>query len=59
MKDIQAGRIAERSCVVCTLTGHGLKDPDIAIRMGGKDLLTVEADLESVRQAIAANIVIK
>ncbi|NIN34160.1 MAG: pyridoxal-phosphate dependent enzyme, partial [Gammaproteobacteria bacterium] len=27
MKDIKSGKIPEGSCVVCTLTGHGLKDP--------------------------------
>jgi len=31
MRDIQSGKIPENSCVVCTLTGHGLKDPDTAI----------------------------
>jgi len=28
-----AGRITENSVVVCTLTGHGLKDPDNAIKV--------------------------
>jgi threonine synthase len=31
IKDLAAGRIPAGSTVVCTLTGHGLKDPDTAI----------------------------
>lgn len=31
IKDIEAKRIRAGSTVVCTLTGHGLKDPDTAI----------------------------
>ena len=31
LRDLEAGKIANDSCIVCTLTGHGLKDPDIAI----------------------------
>jgi len=32
MKDIVAKKIKAGSRIVCTLTGHGLKDPDVAIR---------------------------
>jgi threonine synthase len=28
MRDIKSGKIPEGSTIVCTLTGHGLKDPD-------------------------------
>ncbi len=35
LREIQAGRIGSGSTVVCTLTGHGLKDPDMAIEQGG------------------------
>lgn len=31
MKDINLGKIKSGSRIVCTLTGHGLKDPDTAI----------------------------
>jgi threonine synthase len=31
MRDIKSGKIPEGSTIVCTLTGHGLKDPDTAI----------------------------
>ena len=52
MRDIRSGRIPEGSTVVCTLTGHGLKDPDIAIHQSGNAIRTIPAELESVRQAI-------
>jgi threonine synthase len=29
---MKKGNIPDDSVVVCTLTGHGLKDPDVAIR---------------------------
>ncbi len=52
IRDIQAGRIAEGSLVVCTLTGHGLKDPDSAVGQHSDALLRVPARLDEVRQAI-------
>lgn len=55
MRDIKAGKIPEGSKVVCTLTGHGLKDPDIAISQSSTPLTTVEATLESVKRAILEN----
>jgi threonine synthase len=55
LRDIRSGRIPERSCVVCTLTGHGLKDPDTAIRQCEGGMLTVDAKLESVKRAILDN----
>ncbi len=53
LRDIRSGRIPEGSSVVCTLTGHGLKDPDIAIRQCEGAVQTVDAELEAVRRAIA------
>ena len=42
--------------MVCTLTGHGLKDPDTAISQCGEDaMLTVDANLEAVKAAILNN----
>jgi threonine synthase len=52
LRDIQSGRIPEGSRVSCTLTGHGLKDPDTAIKQNQGTVLTVEAKLEVVKQAI-------
>ncbi|MFZ5593161.1 MAG: threonine synthase [Pseudomonadota bacterium] len=55
MRDIRSGKIPEGSKVVCTLTGHGLKDPDIAIKQSTAPLITVEATLDSVKRAILEN----
>jgi hypothetical protein len=35
LRDIASGKIAAGSLITCTLTGHGLKDPDTAIRQSG------------------------
>ncbi len=56
LRDIKSGKIPAGSTVVCTLTGHGLKDPDTAIGQCGDDaMLTVDADLEAVKAAILNN----
>lgn len=56
MRDIQSGKIPERSTVVCTLTGNGLKDPDTAIKQcNDSKMLTIDAELGSVKDAILAN----
>ncbi|MFP4146501.1 MAG: threonine synthase [Halorhodospira sp.] len=52
MRDIRKGRIPEGSTVVCTLTGHGLKDPDVAAAQAGDAVQTVDAEYEAVREAI-------
>lgn len=55
-KDIKGGKISEGSTVTCTLTGHGLKDPDTAIRQSTTPLIKVKAKLEVVLGAILQNI---
>ena len=57
LRDIASGKIPEGSKIVCTLTGHGLKDPDVAIKQSQGELLTVDATLEAVKQAILSNMV--
>ncbi|HHH45978.1 MAG TPA: threonine synthase [Thiotrichales bacterium] len=52
LRDIRSGRIPDGSVVVCTLTGHGLKDPDTAIAQSQGTVLTIDATLEAVRDAI-------
>ena len=56
MRDIKAGKIPANSCVVCTLTGHGLKDPDTAIKQSTTPVIEVEAELDGVRAAILDNL---
>jgi threonine synthase len=51
-RDIQSGKIPEGSSVVCTLTGHGLKDPDTAIKQSRSPMLTIDAELEAVKATI-------
>jgi threonine synthase len=55
LRDIRSGRIPEGSSVVCTLTGHGLKDPDTAIKQCEGGMLTVDAELDAVKAAILNN----
>ncbi len=52
MRDIRSGKISSGKCVVCTLTGHGLKDPDAAIKQSTAPMLKVKAKLADVRKAI-------
>ncbi len=54
MRDISSGKIPEGSCVVCTLTGHGLKDPDTAIQQSRAPIV-VDADLVAVKRVILDN----
>jgi threonine synthase len=53
LNDIGSGKIPEGSKIVCTLTGNGLKDPDIAISQCAEDKpVVVEATLDAVKRAI-------
>jgi len=54
LMDINSGKIPEGSKIVCTLTGHGLKDPDTAIAQSAP-VLTVEATRKEVTKAILDN----
>ncbi len=55
IKDIKAGKLKEGK-IVCTLTGHGLKDPDIAIQQSSTDPLTIPAEFNAVQDAILSNL---
>ncbi len=46
-----AGKVAPGSRVVCVLTGIGLKDPDVALGLGGS-LETMAADRELLEAKI-------
>ncbi len=56
MRDINSGKIPEGSTVVCTLTGHGLKDPDIAIKQSTAPVIKIDAKLDQVKTAILDNL---
>jgi len=47
IKYVQQGYFSRASTIVCILTGHGLKDPDRAIKVARK-VRVVKADLKSV-----------
>ncbi|WP_320165659.1 threonine synthase [Methylophaga sp.] len=55
LRDVKSGKIPEGSTIVCTLTGHGLKDPDTAIKQSTSAVVTVNAELDAVREAILNN----
>jgi len=52
LHDIRQGKIPQGSRVVCTLTGHGLKDPDTAIQQSTGPMIKIKAELAEVKKAI-------
>ena len=45
------GQVAPGSIVVCTITGHGLKDPDTAVA-GARPPMTIGIDVEAAAKAL-------
>ena len=57
LQDIASGKIPEGSTIVCTLTGNGIKDPDIAIKQcADAKPVTIDASLDAVKRAILDNL---
>lgn len=53
LHDISTGKIPEGSKIVCTLTGNGIKDPDIAMKQcADAQPITIDASLDAVKRAI-------
>ena len=52
VKSKARGEIPQASIVVVTVTGHGLKDPAVAIENSAARSVVVEPDLESVLDSI-------
>jgi threonine synthase len=50
-KLVENGEIDKEERVVCVTTGHGLKDPDVAVRMSEKPL-EVDAEVEAIERAL-------
>jgi len=50
-KLVENGAIDKDEHVVCVTTGHGLKDPDVAIRMSEKPL-EVDAEVEAIERVL-------
>ena len=56
IRDIKAGKIAEGSVIVCTVTGNGLKDPDTAIKQcADAVMLSIDATMTQVKDSILSN----
>ncbi|ENV47119.1 threonine synthase [Acinetobacter brisouii CIP 110357] len=56
IRDIKAGKIAEGSVIVCTVTGNGLKDPDTAIKQcADAVMLSIDATMSQVKDSILSN----
>ena len=53
--EMEKGNIQDDSVVVCTLTGHGLKDPDIAIGQSPEPI-TIPKGGEGLRDLILSSI---
>ncbi|MGQ0529754.1 MAG: threonine synthase [Panacagrimonas sp.] len=52
LRDIKSGKIEPGKTVVCTLTGNGLKDPDIVMRNGLSGLIQVPAERSAVEKCL-------
>ena len=53
MQDIKSGKITQGSSVVCTLTGHGLKDPNIAIgQCNQSSIVNIDSKIDEIKQVI-------
>ena len=52
IKAVRGGEIPEGSLVTATMTGHGLKDPDTAIRVAGFEPILAKATKEAVMAAV-------
>jgi len=50
-KLFESGRIDKDEVIVCVTTGHGLKDPDIAIKISEKPF-EVDAEMESIEKLL-------
>ncbi|HXR07918.1 MAG TPA: threonine synthase [Candidatus Acidoferrum sp.] len=49
---VKQGKIPPGSVVAATMTGHGLKDPDTAIKSAGREPMVVAAEKQAVCRAI-------
>jgi threonine synthase len=57
LHDISTGKIPNGSTIVCTLTGNGIKDPEIAMMQCAEAKpVTIDASLDAVKKAILDNL---
>ena len=55
LNDIKSGKIASGSKIVCTITGQGLKDQDIAIKQCGNKIIKINPTAEEIKKVIIQN----
>ncbi|MBE8189587.1 MAG: threonine synthase [Candidatus Thioglobus sp.] len=55
MADVKSGKIPKGAKIVCTLTGHGLKDPDTAISQCSGAMININPVMDEVKNAIINN----
>lgn len=55
LRDLKSGKIPAGSTVVCTLTGNGMKDPDVILKAGVPSLIQVDAERGAVARALLDN----
>ncbi len=51
VKDVALGVLDKSSNVVCVSTGHGLKDPDVAISQSVKPMI-IDATIEALERLL-------
>lgn len=51
IKDVASGKVDRDSRIVCVSTGHGLKDPDVAVEQSAKPVV-VEASVDALRKIV-------
>ncbi len=56
LRDVENGNIPAGSLITCTLTGHGLKDPDTAIKQSEGGVIEIPAEVDAVKRAILENL---
>lgn len=52
LRDLKSGKIPAGSSIVCTLTGNGMKDPDIILKAGLPQLIEVDAVKSAVERVL-------
>ena len=52
LRDLKSGKIPKGSTIVCTLTGNGMKDPDIILKGGIPELIEVDAVRSAVERVL-------
>ncbi len=50
-KDVSSGKVERSSRIVCVSTGHGLKDPDVAVGQSEKPVVA-EASVDALREIV-------